>query len=231
MCRIAAWAASSVLVALALAACGGGSSGNGVTSQPANEIVRSALTAVSGAKSVLINGTIDTGGSPVSIDLRVVPGTGGRGQVSEGGRSFRLVVIGSDVYINGSASFWQAHLSPSQVSLLAGKWLRVPATGKFADVARLTDLSALLQTLVTTSATFTKTGTAQTEGQPSVAIRDSSQDGTLYIASTGKPYLLEVRATGSQPGQVTLAQFDKQVTLTPPPHAIDLSSLSTAAAG
>lgn len=230
MRRIAAWAASSVLFACVLTACGG-SSGNGVASKPADQIVRSALSAVSGAKSVLINGTIETAGSPVSLDLRVVPGTGGRGKVSEGGRSFKLVVIGAAVYINGSASFWQAHLSPSQVSLLAGKWLRVPASGKFADVARLTDLPTLLQTLVTTSATFAKAGTAQTEGQPSVAIRDLREDGTLYIASTGKPYLLEVRATGSQPGQVTLSQFDKQVTLTPPPNAIALSSLSAAAAG
>lgn len=223
MRRIAAWAASSVLFALALTACGG-SSGNGVASKSGNEIVRSAISAVDSATSVLIRGNIQSGGSSISLDLRIVPGSGGRGSVSQGGRSFKLVAIGTDVYINGSAAFWQAHLSPSQVSLVAGKWLRVPATGRFAPVARLTDLGTLLSSLVSTNATFIKAGATTTDGQPTVGVRDKSQDGTLYVATTGKPYLLEVLATGSQPGQITLSEFDKRITLTPPAHAIDLSS-------
>lgn len=211
-----------MLVACAIAACGGASS-NGVASKSPNAIVTAALNAVDGAKSAHISGKLESGALPATLNLYVVTGKGGRGQVSQGGRSFKIVVANNEVYVNGSVGFWRHYVRPGLAALLQGKWLKAPVNGKYAVLAQLTNLHALLATLVSPDGQFAKSRTATVDGQSAVGIRDATQDGILYVATTGKPYLLEIVATGSQGGRIALDDFNRPVTLTPPPGAISVS--------
>lgn len=73
---------TGILLALAVAALGGcgGSSGNGVASKSPSEIVAAAKAAVDGASAVHVSGSTVTGGSPITLDLSLVTGKGGRGR-------------------------------------------------------------------------------------------------------------------------------------------------------
>lgn len=61
------------------------------------------------------------------------------------------------------------------------------------------------------------------DGQSVVGVRDTTKDATLYVATTGKPYPVEILRTGSQAGRITLNRFNEPVSLTPPSNAIDIS--------
>jgi hypothetical protein len=222
-CRIAAWAACSLLVACAISACGGGSSGNGVASKSPSEIVTAALGAIDNAKSAHIAGSVISGSSPITLNLNLVSGQGGRGQMSEGGLGFQIEVIGHEVYINGSPAFWKHFGGAAAAQVFQGKWLKAPASGQFASLAQLSNLHALLSTVLTTHGSLTKTGTTTINGQSAVGVRDTTQGGTLYVATTGKPYPLEILKGGGQGGRIVLDKFDQPVTLTPPANAIDIS--------
>jgi hypothetical protein len=122
MSRFAAWAVPSLLLACAISACGS-TSGNGVASKSANGIVSAALGAIDGAKSAHISGTVLSAGTPVSLNLDLVSGQGGRGQMSQGGLGFRIEVVDNEVYINGSPTFWHHFGGAAAEQLFQGKWL------------------------------------------------------------------------------------------------------------
>jgi hypothetical protein len=223
--RVAAWGVSSLLFACALSACGGASS-NGVASKSPSGIVSAALNAIDAASSAHISGTVVSGSSPISLNLSLVSGVGGTGDMSENGLSFKIVVIRNEVYINGSPGFWKHFGGATAAQVFKGKWLKAPASGQFASLAQLSNLHALLGTVLSTHGALTKTGTSTVQGESAVGVRDVTQGGTLYVASTGKPYPLEILKSGSQGGRIVLDDFDKSVSLTPPSGAIDISKFS-----
>lgn len=220
--RIAAGVACSLLVACAVAACGG-ASGNGVASKSPNQIVASALHAIDSAKSAHISGKVIDGGTPSTLDLTLVTGKGGRGRVSVGGVSYNLEVIGTQVYVNAGSAFWTRLLGTSRGAELSGKWLKVPAKGRFAALAKLTDLRLLLGTVLSPHSALVKGGTTTVNGQSAVAVRDPSGDATIYVATTGEPYPLELVEPGSQGGHITLNHVNESVTLSPPAKSIDVA--------
>jgi len=50
----------------------------------------------------------------------------------------------------------------------------------------------------------------------------------LYVATTGVPFPLEITKTGKESGKVVLDRWNKAVTLSAPPGAIDISTLQKA---
>ena len=222
--RFAAWAACSLLLACALSACGG-SSGNGVASKSPNEIVTAALGAIDGAKSAHIAGSVVSARSPITLNLDLVSGKGGRGQMSEGGLGFEIEVINREVYINGSQAFWRHFGGATAAQVFKGRWLKAPASGQFASLAQLSNLHSLLGTVLSTHGTLTKTGTTKVGGQSAIGVRDTTNGGILYVATTGPPYPLEILKGGSQGGRIVLDGFNESVPLSPPANAIDITAL------
>ena len=66
------------------------------------------------------------------------------------------------------------------------------------------------------------------EGQRAIALKDTSKGGTLYVATSGKPYPLEIAKAGKESGKVILDRWDQPVTLKAPAGAIDISELQKA---
>jgi len=223
-CRILAGLMSALAVAGAISACGG-SSGNGVASKSPDAIVAAATSAVDSAKSLHVAGSIVSGGSPIMLDLNLVANRGGRGQMSENGLSFRIADLDQVAYINGSPGFWRHFGGSTAAQLLQGKWLKAPASGSFASFAELTDQRRLVNSLLSGHGTLTKGATSTRDGQQVVAVKDTSKGGTLYVATTGKPYPIEIMKSGAQGGRIVFDRFNESVSLAAPPHALDISKL------
>jgi hypothetical protein len=221
---------AAVLSLLALAAliagCGSSSSGNGVAAKSPPQILEAAKAAAAKATSVHIAGTISSSGKPVSLDMELLAGKGGKGKISQEGFTIRLIQVHGAVYINGSAAFYNHVGGAAAAQLLQGKWLKAPAnSGELASLAELTDLSKLIGTALSDHGTLSKGSSTTIEGQKAIGLDDTTKGGTLYVATTGAPFPLEITKTGKESGKVVLDRWNKAVTLSAPPGAIDISTL------
>lgn len=223
--HIAALAASGLVSVGALCGCGSGTTGNGVASKSPDAIVAAASEAVRGVKTVHVAGSTASGGTPVKLNLRVVSGKGGSGEISQNGLAFRIVAIDQSVYISGSDSFWRHFGGAAAVQLFHGKWLKAPATGELGAFASLTNVPQLFNKLLSNHGTLEKGETTTVDGQKAIAVNDTTEGGTLYVATIGKPYPLEVVKSGAEGGRLTFDQYNQPVSLAAPANSIDLSEL------
>jgi len=145
--------------------------------------------------------------------------------MSQNGLGFQIVAVRPEVYINGSQSFWKTFGGSAAAQLLSGKWLKAPATGQLSSLATLTNVQKLFNQLLSSHGKLAKGKTTTIHGQQAIAVTDTTNGGTLYVATTGKAFPLEISKTGAQGGQITFDHFNQPVTLTPPANAIDISQL------
>ncbi len=215
------------LVALTalVAGCGGGTKSNGEAKKAPAQVVADVTQAATGAKAVHVSGSITEAGQPVSLDLTLVQGTGGKGTISEAGLSFEIIRVGDTAYVKGSDAFLQQFAGAAASQLLHGKWLKGSATsGQFAALAPLTDVAKLFKSALASHGKLENKGETKYQGQKVVAIEDTTQGGTLYLAATGTPYPVAL-VGGKQQGSISFDKWDETVTITAPQNAIDLSTL------
>jgi len=210
---------------VALGGCGGSSSGNGIAAKTPAEIVAATKAAADSATSAHVAGSIVSGGSPITLDLDVAS-NGGRGQLALNGLGFELIQTGGTVYIKGSSAFYRHIGGAAAAQLLQGKWLKAPATTpEFASISSLTDLHRLVDATLASHGTLVKTATTTVAGKRVVGVTDQSQGGTLYVATTGKPYPVQIAKGGAGGGTLTFDRWNQTVSITPPANAIDLAQL------
>lgn len=214
---------AGLAVLVVLAGCGGSSSASGISSEAPQKILNDSLAAANGLKSVHAAGTINSGGHPVGIDLHLVGGVGGSGQITMGGLSFKLVGINHYAYLQAPPEVWQKAGAPAATAQqLHGRWLRTPATGQFASVAKLTDIHQLFAQLLSQHGKILKKGGESTvAGRKVVAVSDDGR-GTLYVSATGKPYPVELVKSGSDGGKIDFDSFNAAVKLSAPSNTINL---------
>ncbi len=216
-----------VLALAALAGCGG-SSGNGVASKSATEIVNESKAAADSASSVHVSGSVKSAGSPVTLNLNLVAGKGGTGEISQSGFTFKLILTGDTAYISGSSAFYKHLGGAAAAQLLAGKWLKVPTTtGEFTSFSSLTDMRKLIDTTLASHGTLQKGATTSVGGQKAIAVTDSTKGGTLYVATTGKPYPLQISKDGSESGTISFDRWNQPVTISAPSSSVNLSELKS----
>lgn len=211
----------SLLAAGVVSACGG--SGNGLASKSPDAIVREADNAIAHASSVHVAGSISNNSVPLTLDLNLVAGKGGTGSLSEGGLTFRVITVGSSVYIQGTPAFWSHFAGQTVARKLDGQWLRASATGQFASIAALTNQELLFGKVLLSHGRLKNVGTRTVNGREVVGVRDTSAGGTLYVAATGHPYPVELIKGGS--GRIVFDRINQPVALRPPPHFRDLAQL------
>jgi hypothetical protein len=224
----------AVVAAAAISACGGSggshtSSGNGITSKSPDQMLTTAVGAAQAAKSVHVAGTVHDGDVAIGIDLAITSGHGASGTVAEGDASFKLIEAGGAFYIQPNARFLSKFThSSAAVQLLRGKWLKgSPTDSSFQSFSQLTSIKSLMGSLTQDHGTLTKGSTTTINGVKAVALH-SSKGGTMYIATTGKPYPLEVSKTsGPRTGKVTFSDYNKAFAISAPSHAVDLSRLQS----
>jgi hypothetical protein len=202
--------------------------GNGVADLPAADIVTRAGQALRQADTVRVSADLVSGTDKIKLDLRISGTKGAVGTVSVSAAPFTVLRIGPTAYLKGDAATWTKAGAAEAAQTLAGKWIKVPTNDKdFAEFVKFTQVSTLADLFVTEGGTADKTATSL-RGQAAVKLSDS--DGSaLYVATSGKPYPLRVQqaATATDHGTVDFTDFNRPVTLTPPPadQVIDLSTL------
>jgi hypothetical protein len=218
--------AAAAIVATLLSGCGSSSNSNGVAAKTPAQIVAGAKILADAAKSVAVSGTIRTATSPVTVSLILVAGKGGRGRISENGISFQLIQIHGTVYIKGSSAFYSQIAGARAAQLLQGRWLKAPASsGALAPLASLTDLSKLADSTLPAHGPLRKGRITSLNGKKVIGVTDTSTGGTLYVATTGPPYPVQV-AMGAG-GHVTFSRWNQPVSLFAPANAIDITALKS----
>jgi hypothetical protein len=217
----------SALLILAISGCGSSSSsGNGVASKSTSEILAASKAAADSASSVHVAGSLNSNGTPITLDLSLASGHGGRGQISQGNLAFNLIVVGDTIYIKGSPAFYSHFGGSAAAQLFQGKWLKAPISGgELGSLAALTNFSQLLNQTLASQGTLVKGPTSTVAGTPVVELHNTSNNGSLFIATTGKPYPIQIVKHGSETGRITFTDWNQPVTLSPPSGAIDLSQL------
>ena len=210
----------------ALSGCGSSVSGNGVAAKSPEQILATTKAVADVASTVHVAGSISSDGTPISFNMYLRAGRGGRGQLAEDGLSFEVIQIARLVYIKGSPAFYKHIGGAAAAQVLQGKWLKAPsASAEFASLASLTDLRELVDTTLANHDTLIKGAVTTVNGQKAVGVSDTSKGGTIYIATSGPPYPLEVTKTGASGGTITFDHWNVPVTLTPPASAIDIAQL------
>lgn len=220
------------LAALAplLAGCGESSKSksNGIEAKTPTAIVEAAKKAADEATAVHVSGAIKSNGTPVTLDLNLVSGKGGSGKLSEGGLSFELIRIGDTAYIKGSEAFYEHFGGSATASLLKGKWLKASTTSEqFAMLATITDPRKLLDMTLASHGKLEKAKTTTVNGQEAVPVTDVTEGGTLYVATIGQPFPVEITKGGSSGGTVAFDRWNEPVELKAPASSetVDISKL------
>jgi hypothetical protein len=217
------------LLVAAPAGCGG-SAGNGIASRSPTEIVTAAKSAADAASSVHVAGSTVAGGTRITLDLSLLEDRGGRGRLAENGLSFEVIELDGTIYIKGSSAFYSHLPSPGVAQLLQGRWLKASASsGSFAGLSSLTELHKLLDGVLDAALASHESlvagGTSTVNGQAVVAVKDTTQGEVLYVASTGRPYPIEIVKSGANGGTITFSEWNKPVPLSAPANAVDLEQL------
>jgi hypothetical protein len=186
-----------------------------------------ATVAATTARSAHVVGRLESDGRPLTLDLFTVRGKGATGSASRNGLRFDIVRIADTVYIRGSNAFLKRFANAAVAQLLRGRWLKAPATrGRLSSLARLTSLGALFAGIRSRHGKLVNRGTTTYAGQQVVAIRDTSDGSTLYVAALGQPYPVAiVGGRAGQSGTITFDDWNASVSLAAPKNAIDLSDL------
>jgi hypothetical protein len=104
----------------------------------------------------------------------------------------------------------------------------VPSTDSdFAGINSLLDASQVASQFSGTSNTgFTKGKTSTINGQQVIAIKGASSSdnsgGTVYVATTGKPYIIRVSGGGTT---LTFSNYNRPVNPSVPANSINISTL------
>ena len=202
---------------------------NGIATRSPAQILAAAESAAGRAVSVHVKGSILSEGTPISLQMELLPGKGGSGELELGGDHVDLVTLDRLVYVKADERFYRGVAGAAAARALGDRWLRARASvGPFAPLARLASAGQLIDGTLANHGALTNAGTTTLDGRPVVAVRDPAHDATLYVAATGPPYPLEIRVGGAGHSEIVFDRWNKRVTLTPPTNPIDAEGLQLA---
>jgi hypothetical protein len=217
-------------VLLTMAVLTGCSSTNGEASKSAHQIFSDAERATESASSVHISGGFRSGGDNVRLDF-VDSSQRSGGTISDMGATFQVVLSGTTVYLKGSPATMTKLAGQAAGQLLGNKWLQTTTTDKdFGDFADLFNLPKLIQS-IQPQGTLHKGAVTTLNGQSVIGLTDSSGNGKLYIANSGRPYMIELVGGAKQPGTITFDQYGSATRPAVPKGAVNLDQLEGGSAG
>ena len=193
----------------------------------ANQIIAQMKKDVSNAKSVHITGSGSSGSTQLSLDLQLERGTGGSGHIEIGGYGFDIVRIDNKLYFKADHAALDHFAGAVVARLLAGKWFVVPAgSSGFGSFTPFTDLQRLMNQILTASGRVEKGEETKVGDQPAITLTDTKNGGTLYVATTGPAYPLQLKPGKSKTGTISFTDWDEPVTLTAPKDSLDYAKLT-----
>lgn len=208
--------------ALLLAACGGSKPkpASGEAAKPAKQILKDAQLAASQAQSVHATGHGTQGGQKITLEITISSG-GADGKFSLFGGSAELLQIGPKLYLKGDRPFW-THFGGTglRLSLVTNRWIVAPAASQtFSGFTGLMTMAGFTSRLAVPGKLVNE-GVKSYDGRQAIALRDPSQNGTLYVSATGKPYPIAL-VGGKTAVTLVFDHWNQPVALPKPPkHAL-----------
>jgi hypothetical protein len=199
---------------------------NGVAAATPGAIIADARSAVESASTVHVSGTMISGAARISVDIEMVTDKGGYGTftATQAGRaaSYQLVTLGGDLYIKGDRSFWALGGASSTVTAaLQGRWVKESAAhGDNAVLASILTARTFFAGALALHGTLAKLSTSSAMGQPVVPVTNGAKTGIIYVATTGKPYPVEITVRGAKGGTLVVSRVDQPASVTAPANAI-----------
>jgi hypothetical protein len=214
--------------------CGCGSSSNGVASKSPADILATASSAAQQASSVHIQANSSSGALTLTLDMSYTK-NGAHGSVSVFGLDYQLIRIGDTLYVSGNSRFYgelaqtlSGHAASAVAKLPPGTWLKaMVGSGPGSGLASITDMDGELALILGRGTPVARGAETSVNGQQAIELKQTAKlyNGSLFIATTGKPYPILERKTGREHGQTSFSDWNQPVTLTAPANAIEISHL------
>ena len=199
------------------------SSGNGIASESVTQIQQSVEQAVNSASSVEINGSTVQSGKTITFQVVTFSSGDFSGSLVQSGNSVMIKKIGANDYLNGSAGYYQAvGASASEASALGGIWVYGPDS-QLGFGSSFT-LASVVKSIKNPNGTLHKGSASTIDGQAAFSVT-SSKGGSLWVATTGKAYPIELDNSGTNGGTVKFANWNQGTSPVAPAGAKAISSL------
>ncbi|HEX6445116.1 MAG TPA: hypothetical protein VF053_08520 [Streptosporangiales bacterium] len=190
-------------------------SGGGLETLSASKILDRAVRTSEAATSVRVKGSGRDHGDTVALDMCIAGRHRASGHIWLGHRRVDVIRIGSVLYVSGNARFWRSSTRQQDVSAFTGKYLKTSTHDKdFADLLALMRVPDLLADVARPTGQVAKKARTTYHGTPAVPLVDEGS-GTLYVAATGKPYVLGLRANGER---LDFTEYGHRITVHAPPR-------------
>jgi hypothetical protein len=205
-------------------------SASSVSSQSARQLVVNALDASRSARSFSIKGFVNQPGQRVGLNLTVSNAGRAKGSVTLNGQTIHLIEITPEVYFSAGEKFWvQSGVGKSEAASLANRWVGVSSSNasfaSFNSFLNLKKISAQFFPAPPAKSVFTKGRTSTVNGQSVIAISGtgtSGGNGTLYVATSGTPYVIRLSASQGKSGvgTITFSNYNRSFSVSAPRGAI-----------
>jgi hypothetical protein len=191
------------------------------------------------ANSVTVTGVAIQGKSTITLSLQASSSAAGQGSIEIGGGIVHAIRLGKNVYFTANQKFWKANGGSAAAELFAGKWVQTAATSTIGrPLAAFLNVGTLFRELFSTNintANFVKGKSTTVNGVRVISINNKSTTGkttgTVYIASSGKPYLVELKSTSGDLGSISFSAYNQPVRPVAPKNPIDIDKLNTGTSG
>jgi uncharacterized protein (DUF2147 family) len=205
-----------------LAGCGG-SADNGVASKNASEILAAAKAAAQSATAVHVESRAAQGRLTLKQNLGLAR-DGGHAHISGLGLDFEVIRTSNTLYLKGNPTFYQ-RLGINPTRIPQNTWIKTHANNRqFAGLRAFTDLPGEVGRLLTSANPVTKGATTTANGQKTIELKQTGKlyTGKIYVATTGKPYPVQITRTGRETGRTTLTNWNQPVSLSVPSSTISI---------
>lgn len=221
---------ASTTIAVIVVACGSSSTttpaDNGEANKSSTQIIQDTANAYRAATAVHLVGAVVSSGQRIGLDFHITRIGNVSGTVTFGGVTASVVIVDGKTYLKGRELFAQFAGTPA-ASVIGEQWVVVPAseagplTGGFSF---FTDFGKLADQLTQPSGTVAKGALTTINGQPAITLTDSQS--MLFVATTGKPYPLELKPNNDPSQRLDFTEYDQSFPITAPTGALDFSSIS-----
>jgi hypothetical protein len=185
-------------------------------------------------KSVRLKGDVTKDGQQLGLDLALNTDSVCAGSITIEEGTAEIIAGPDGEFLKGDDAFWAVAAGGEAqatqiVSLLDGKWAKMPGSGSgFAEVC---DLDSMLSEFTGSDedTADSKIGDqVEIDGVDTLELTDDKTDPTtVWVAIDDPHYIVKVTKEGSEGGTVTLTDFDEEVDATAPAEddIVDLGKL------
>lgn len=152
------------------------------------------------------------------------------------GDAVQLIAIGATGYLKGDAHYWESKGGSKAKTLapvLADKWVKLsPKVYAQSGLGTLCTIKELITGMAAddSEGTLVKGHATTLAGRPVLSLIHTKSDSvtTIYVTTTGTPYVVKAATTGSDPTSGTFSDFGKPAHISAPPKSrtVDLSAFS-----